>query len=269
MEGWIKLHRRITEWEWFDDDKLFKLFIYLLIKANHENGGWHGINIERGQLITSRERLANELHYSEQQVRTMLLKLQKTKEITTKSTNKYTIITICNYDNYQIQTIYEQPTNEPTNNQQITSNQPTNNQQITTNKNDNNNNNENNVENIISAEKSAQRTKPTIAKEPKKNYGEYQNVTLTDSEAQKLRDEFGNDALAIVQNFSALKAMKGYKYKSDYLAIRKWGASAYYETLNKNNYGTANNQISTERISELSDAMLEYERQLRAKYANQ
>ena len=150
MEGWIKLWRNITEWEWFDDDKLFKFFIYLLVTANHQKNDWHGITIDRGQLITSRERLSRELHYSEQQIRTMISKLQKTQEITTKTTNKYTIITICNYDNYQATDDVEQPATQPTNNQQITNNQPTNNQQITTNKNDKNENNDKNEKNNIS-----------------------------------------------------------------------------------------------------------------------
>ena len=34
-----------------------------------------------------------------------------------------------------------------------------------------------------------------------------------------------------IQNFSELKEMKGYKYKSDYLALRNWGVSAYREKL--------------------------------------
>lgn len=152
MNGWIKLYRNITEWEWFDDDKLFKFFIYLIVTATHQNVCWHGITIERGQLITSRERLSRELHCSEQQVRTMISKLQKTNEITTKATNKYTIITVCNYDRYQSANDNEQPTNQPTNNQQITNEQPTNNQQITTYKNNKNEKNNKNIINEIADE---------------------------------------------------------------------------------------------------------------------
>lgn len=93
-------------------------------------------------------------------------------------------------------------------------------------------------------------------KEPKREYGEYKNVLLTDSDAKKLRDEYGDDAVGIVQNYSEYKEMKGYKYKNDYLAIRKWGADTYYEQLNKHksrNNGNRNNPnsddyVSTERI---------------------
>lgn len=112
-----------------------------------------------------------------------------------------------------------------------------------------------NSSDIINADKSA---KKKSAKQPKKKYGEFENVLLTDEEAQKLHNEFGNDALAIVQNFSDLKAMKGYKYKSDYLAIRKWGANAYYEQLNKNKNGNDRNNVGyipTEQIVAAGFAM--------------
>ena len=58
--------------------------------------------------------------------------------------------------------------------------------------------------------------------------GTYQNVLLSDKELKKLVDDLGAEkAKAIIDNFSELKEMKGYKYKSDYLAIKKWGIEAY------------------------------------------
>ena len=149
MEGWIRIHRDILGWEWYDDEKMFKLFITLILLANHESTRWHGINIERGQLITSIEKLALQTKCSVQQVRTMINRLKSTSEITSKSTNKFTIITICNYDKYQYGIVEEQQTNQQanqqTNNKQITNKQQTNNKQITTNNNDNNDNNDKNI----------------------------------------------------------------------------------------------------------------------------
>ena len=56
---------------------------------------------------------------SEQVIRTCLDKLTKTGYINKQTTNRYTIITICNYDSWQVlpKTNNQQPTNEPTNNQ--------------------------------------------------------------------------------------------------------------------------------------------------------
>lgn len=136
MDGWVKIHRRLTDWEWFDDDITFKLFIYLLLKANHKPKKWNGITIKRGQLVTGRKKLSAELGKSEQTIRTHLKRLKSTNEITIKTTNKYSIITICKYESYQAK---EKNNNQQDNqqaNQQLTNNQPTTNQQLTTNKND-------------------------------------------------------------------------------------------------------------------------------------
>ena len=63
---------------------------------------------------------------------------------------------------------------------------------------------------------------------PKHKNGTYQNVLLSDKEIEKLNEELGPDKVkAVIDNFSELKEMKGYKYKSDYLAIKKWGIEAY------------------------------------------
>lgn len=73
-------------------------------------------------------------------MRTALQKLKTTNEVTSKTTSKYTVITLLNYSKYQD---WNSDSNQHSN-QQITNKQPTNNQQITTNNNDNNVNNDNN-----------------------------------------------------------------------------------------------------------------------------
>jgi len=64
-------------------------------------------------------------------------------------------------------------------------------------------------------------------KENKKKYGEYKNVLLAVGEYEKLKLEYP-EVEAIINHFSELKEMKGYKYKSDYLALKKWGVNAYF-----------------------------------------
>jgi len=130
MEGWVKFHRKIEEWEWYTDSNTFRVFFHLVLKANHKPNKWRGVDIDKGQLITSRDKLAEQLNLSVQQVRTSLKKLEKTKEITIKATNKYTLVTIENYTIYQ--TKEEKVTSKTTNEQ------PSNNHQVTTNKNEKN-----------------------------------------------------------------------------------------------------------------------------------
>ena len=101
MDGWIKIHRKLLDWEWYDDGNVVRVFLHLLLTANFEPKNWHGITIERGQVATSVLNLANQVHLSPKQVRTALEKLKNTNEIDTQTANKYTLITICKYDNYQ------------------------------------------------------------------------------------------------------------------------------------------------------------------------
>jgi hypothetical protein len=125
MLGWIKLHRGFLEWEWFDDEKMVKTFIYLLIRANFEDSEWMGIKVSRGQLISGLNKLSASLGFSIQTTRTALDKLKSTKEITISSTNKYSIITICNYDCYQTsESEINKQINSPITNDQQSDNKP-------------------------------------------------------------------------------------------------------------------------------------------------
>lgn len=105
--GFIKLHRKMLEWEWYTDTNVKVVFIHCLLKANFTQKNWRGITIERGSFITSYANLARELNLSVKQVRLAIEKLKRTGELAIKTTNKYSIITIKNYDEYQSQGIQE------------------------------------------------------------------------------------------------------------------------------------------------------------------
>ena len=100
-EGYINIHRKILNWEWYNDPNVYRLFMHLLLTVNWTSSIWHGTEIKPGQIITSVEHLSTETGLSKQQIRTALNKLQKTGEITIQTTNKYTFITVENYDMYQ------------------------------------------------------------------------------------------------------------------------------------------------------------------------
>jgi hypothetical protein len=130
MSGWIKIHRQILDWEWYSDNNSFRVFLHLLLKANHKQKRYKGLELKIGTIITSRDILAIETGLSVQQIRTSLDKLKSTNEITIKTSSQGTIIEVVNYAKYQI------VTNE------ITIKEPTSNQQVTTNKNVNKEKNE-------------------------------------------------------------------------------------------------------------------------------
>ena len=102
MSGWIKLHRKLLDWEWYNDSVTKDLFLHLLLKANHEPGRWKGVDIDRGEVVTGRKVLAKELGFSERNIRTAINKLKSTNELTIKSTNRFSLIKLNNYDEYQV-----------------------------------------------------------------------------------------------------------------------------------------------------------------------
>ena len=218
--GWIKIYRKFSDWEWFKISEMVHLFIFLLINCNHKDNKWQGINIKRGQIITGRKELSFKTGISEQTIRTCLKKLELTKEITVKSTNKYSIITVCNYDSYQDKT-------EITN-QQLTNNQPATNQQLTTNKNDKNKKNDKNidiVQNFYDSEiKKSQNNE---------NYVNFVNILFGKNSLSKKLDRVLS--MPIQVSFEQFKTIDQYKHNhkvtiSDYLVSME----NYKDLLKKN-----------------------------------
>ena len=133
-KGYVKIHRKIQNWGWFYDGTMLKAMLWLIINANMQDSEYRGIPVRRGSLIVSRKELSEHLSgkmkhekVSEQAVRTILKRLERTGEIIVTPTNSFTIVTICKYDIYQgYNNLFEiESTNEqPTVNQQPTIEQP-------------------------------------------------------------------------------------------------------------------------------------------------
>ena len=155
LNGYIKLHRKLISWGWYQDNVIKSLFLHLLLTASFKETKWRNTTIKKGQLVTSYKRLADDLGFTVQQVRTALKKLESTGEITSKSTNKFTLITVTNWEEYQFNR--ETSTSSLTNEQQTTNKQITNKQQTTNNivrniKNVNNDKNDKNIDPRLAAE---------------------------------------------------------------------------------------------------------------------
>ena len=124
--GYIKLHRKLLNWEWYKDANTTRVFLHLLLIANYGESRYRGVKIHPGQAVIGRRSLSNALGLSEQQVRTALEHLKSTNEITIKSTNKFSVVTVVNWDLYQCDG--EESTNKSTN--KSTNDQPTSNHTI-------------------------------------------------------------------------------------------------------------------------------------------
>lgn len=101
--GFIKLHRRMLDWEWLSDPPTVAVWVVILLMAE-----WiHGSEPAPGQVVTTQKELAELTGLTRQQVRTALKHLEATKEITTASTKVGTkpasLITIEKWASFQVQ----------------------------------------------------------------------------------------------------------------------------------------------------------------------
>ena len=187
MAGFVKLHRKFLDWEWFDEPDMVKFFIYLMLKVNHTDKQWRGITIRRGQTVTSYSNLQRDTGLKTQRIRTILKRLKSTREITCKSTNKFTIITLVNYNTYgEYTNTVNKPSNRPSNNQ-ATNHQQSNNNQLTTTKECKERKNEKNIN--YSKKPLGKKQRADLIIKALRNYDRYDHA----NSFKKIQEELGND----------------------------------------------------------------------------
>lgn len=98
---WIKLHRKLLRWDYFRDPEMVQLFIWMLLKANHEPTVFRGHEIPRGSFVFGRDMAKRELGLSHSKIRNRLTNLQNDQQITIKTTNKFSVVTLVNWEEYQ------------------------------------------------------------------------------------------------------------------------------------------------------------------------
>ena len=59
-QGFIKLHRSILKWEWYDDANTMRVFLHLLLNANWEDCRYRGHLVPKGSLVIGRKKIAKE-----------------------------------------------------------------------------------------------------------------------------------------------------------------------------------------------------------------
>ena len=116
-ENYIKLFRKMLNWGWYKDTNTFRVFMHILLKANYQPSEYKGHKIDAGECVFGRKKWAEDLGLSERQVRTAIEHLKSTNEIATKTTNKFTIITVVNWELWQIEEGVKRPTKRPTRSQ--------------------------------------------------------------------------------------------------------------------------------------------------------
>jgi hypothetical protein len=122
-EGFVKINRKLTKWEWYTDANTARVFLHCLIMANWKDARFRGKEVPRGSFVTSLPSLCKELKLSVQQVRTAIDHLKSTGEITVTTHPHFRIITVNKYNEFQ--------TDNRQNNRQLTGNQQATNRQLT------------------------------------------------------------------------------------------------------------------------------------------
>lgn len=213
-KGFMRLHRQLLDWEWFDNSQMVHVWIYFLLKANYQDSKWHGIDIPRGSFITSLDTICKDTGLSLQNVRTCMNKLKSTGEITTKSTNRYSVITICKYETYNLQDSDANKQNNKQTNIQPTGSQQTTNTQLTTDK-------EN--KEIEELKKENERLKEELANASLKKSKSFVPPTVEEVSEFVREQGFHFDAIAFVNFYESKGWLVGKNKMKDWkAACRTW-----------------------------------------------
>ncbi len=103
--GWIKLHRKLLDNPIFKNERYLKLWIYLLLRANHKPDKimWNDgvIDITGGQFVTGRKKIAEDTGLKETTIEDILNYLEKQHQIRQQKNTKFRVITLLKWDEYQ------------------------------------------------------------------------------------------------------------------------------------------------------------------------
>jgi len=231
-QGWIKLHRKLLDNAISPKPDYAWLWVALLLLANHKDNEfiWNNkkIIIKKGQLLTGRFELSKKTGISESKVYRILKYLEIEQQIEQQTNNKYTIITIHNWEQYQET---EQENEQPVNSQRTASEQP-----VNTNKNEENekelknvNKNSIDIKNIDNSE--------TL----KKKVDGYKPKSYMESKLAEWAKFLGEDSFAYLLG----------KSKQGHFGILEWAIGIMKETdLSKvDNLGSYFNKIVEDKIN--------------------
>ena len=122
--GYIKVYRKLLTSAVFENEKLLKIWIWCLIRANWFEAPcmFEGkeLQLDRGMFITGRYTGAEQCNMNPSTFWKCIKKLEEIGNLTLKSDNKKTLVTIVNYSDYQddILSEYQQSNNKVTTKEQ-------------------------------------------------------------------------------------------------------------------------------------------------------
>lgn len=206
--GWIKLHRKIIDnpiWNTGEPYDKVHAFIDLLLMANYEDkeivAGVKTVVIRRGQVLTSKKKLAVKWGWSRDKVTRYICLLDNmgiaTLDKTLSKTLNKTVLTIENYTKYQGEHTLDKTPSKTLN--KATDKTPSNTLQK-------NIKNINNINNIYIT--------PPL--------GDYENVLLTEEDLEALKKQFPYDWQHRINRLSGYIKTTGKRYRNHFETIVHW-----------------------------------------------
>ena len=105
QRGYIKVWRKTIDSGWLQNHKLCSFWLWCLLKASHKEYdlivGCQKVHLMPGDFVFGLNKASEELAMSIRSIRTILAFLKTSQNLTIKTTNKFSVISIVNWDIYQ------------------------------------------------------------------------------------------------------------------------------------------------------------------------
>lgn len=106
-KSYIKLFRKLLNSPIFENEKALKIWIWCLLKATHKERlqlvGQQEVTLQKGQFVFGRKKASEELKMTESTIYKYIKLLEKLQMISINSNNKFSVITVEKWEEYQIE----------------------------------------------------------------------------------------------------------------------------------------------------------------------
>lgn len=105
--SYIKLFRKLLNSPIFENEKALKIWIWCLLKATHKEReqlvGQQIVKLKKGDFVFGRKQASEELKMTESTIYKYIKLLEKLQMISIKSNNKFSVVSIEKWEDYQIE----------------------------------------------------------------------------------------------------------------------------------------------------------------------
>lgn len=106
-DTWIKLYRKLLQSPIFENEKALKIWVWCLLKASYKDReqlvGLQIVKLKSGQFVFGRKKASEELKMTESIIYKYIKLLEDLQMISIKSNNKFSIVTVEKWEDYQIE----------------------------------------------------------------------------------------------------------------------------------------------------------------------